>query len=72
MKKIQTIKHNKLNISNINQIDDYLMNKILIHLPVYLIESNNLHYCKEQLNFNIFKQLEKTNDKRAKDEIKKK
>lgn len=48
------------------------MNKILIHLPVYLIESNNLHYCKEQLNFNIFKQLEKTNDKRAKDEIKKK
>ena len=72
MIKIQTIRHNKLNISNINQIDDYLMKKILIHLPVYLIEKDNLHYCKEQLTFSNFRQLEKTNDNRAKDEIKKK
>ena len=61
------------NIEDIsNTIDICISANILTALPVFIIENEKFNYCLNLLNFNIYSQIEKTDEQNKKEELKRK
>jgi hypothetical protein len=47
---LNTLRNNQLNLTNIETIKKYLSSKIIIGLPVFIIETEKLKYCFDTIN----------------------
>ena len=67
--QLGTLKHQNIDLSDINNIDIYLSQNKNEYIPVYLIESDKLDYYKKYFNFEYFEQYEKADSQDKKDQI---
>ena len=61
-----SIKDQSLDLSNINNIENYLSKNQLIFLTVYIVEEKNFNYCINNLNFKEFEKIDKFEDEKKK------
>ena len=63
-----SIKDQNLDLSNINNIDMYLLKNQLIYLSGYLLEEKQMNYCIQSLNFKKFEKIDNYKNEKLKED----